>query len=53
MVKDTFVQPTIDAHLRDYDKNHVDDFISAYIRDMRSDRKRHLTQYVNGKIHPL
>ena len=49
MVKDTFVQPIIDSHLQDYDENHVEDFIAAYIRDMRSDRKKHLTQYVNGE----
>ncbi|PVD29098.1 hypothetical protein C0Q70_11695 [Pomacea canaliculata] len=48
MVLNTLVKPFVDRHIKDYDENSVDDFISAYLREIRKGQQKPVAEFVNG-----
>ncbi|XP_025099197.1 cytochrome P450 2U1-like [Pomacea canaliculata] len=47
MVLNTLVKPFVDRHIKDYDENSVDDFISAYLREIRKGQQKPVAEFVN------
>ncbi|KAK7503047.1 hypothetical protein BaRGS_00005673, partial [Batillaria attramentaria] len=52
MLLSKFIQPAIDRHVQEFDEDCVDDFISAYIRQLGEHRTRETHDYINEKNLP-
>ncbi|PVD29168.1 hypothetical protein C0Q70_11765 [Pomacea canaliculata] len=48
MVLNTLVKPFIDSHMEDYNENSVDDFISAYLREVEKVKAEPTAKFING-----
>ncbi|KAK6189777.1 hypothetical protein SNE40_001771 [Patella caerulea] len=46
-IKDNIILPSIKDHLKNFDENHVDDYISSYIREMKKVSKTGQPSYLN------
>ncbi|XP_055957962.1 cytochrome P450 2J2-like [Patella vulgata] len=46
-IKDNIIIPSINEHMKNFDENHVDDYISSYIREMKKVSKTGQPSYLN------
>ncbi|KAK6189765.1 hypothetical protein SNE40_001761 [Patella caerulea] len=46
-IKDNIILPSINEHMKNFDENHVDDYISSYIREMKKVSKTGQPSYLN------
>ncbi|XP_025099198.1 LOW QUALITY PROTEIN: cytochrome P450 2F3-like [Pomacea canaliculata] len=48
-ILNTFVKPFIERHIEDYDENCVDDFISAYLREIEKVKQQPAAEFINKR----
>ncbi|PVD29099.1 hypothetical protein C0Q70_11696 [Pomacea canaliculata] len=48
-ILNTLIKPFIDIHVKDYDENSVDDFISAYLRKIAKAQQKPTADFINGE----